>query len=63
MWGKLDSKKEFRTQLTWGQFKKQVEDAGIKNDDPIWFIDVHMVYADEKVRIEHMNGMGYQIEC
>ena len=26
--------------MTWGKFKKAVKDAGIKDDDEIWYIDI-----------------------
>ena len=26
--------------MTWAEFKKCVDDAGVKDDDEIWFIDI-----------------------
>lgn len=28
--------------MTWGEFKKQVEDAGVKDDDVLDYIDVSL---------------------
>lgn len=42
--------------MTWGEFKKQIETAGVKDDENIWYIDVHgeieSIAVDEHLGLE-----------
>lgn len=38
--------------LTWGELKKMAEQAGFRDDDPIFYLDVHMPYRGEDLVIQ-----------
>lgn len=43
--------------MEWKEFKKRVEEAGVKDDDDIFFIDVHLPYKIEA----HKDDLGWVI--
>ncbi len=45
--------------MTWGEFKKIVEAAGIKDSDDIWYIDVsHPVEERMSVNLDYQVGLA-----
>jgi hypothetical protein len=41
--------------MTWKEFKEEAERLGIKDDDEIWYIDIH---GGEKLRVKADAQLG-----
>lgn len=45
--------------MTWKEFKEEAERMGMKDDDEVWFIDIHGL--DGNFKVEEDPALGWQI--
>jgi len=48
-------------QLTWGEFKKRVKVAGIKNSDPIWRVRLSYPQFEDNLKVK-LTELGVSID-
>lgn len=47
--------------MTWGELKRNVEAVGVKDDTPIWYIDMTGLYPVEELHIKIDDKKGLEV--
>ncbi len=55
------TKRPMTRQLTWGEFKRRVKVAGIKNSDPLWRVRLSYPQFEDNLKIK-LTQLGVAID-